>query len=236
MLGFIILAIIVGVIALILWNKSKSKKLFQQIYNHLDNLNRKELKVIIDDLMYALPLLGQDPKERVQPEIREKYGCITRGDASILYDAAVKRSNALLSKERKSAAVKKQKDIEGFTESEKQQLDKLGKLDTILLGFDKARNGDAESMMFIGTVYNLDLKNPKKAFYWMQKADKAGSLQAKYFLGTYYGSGYGVEENKTKGVDLILTAARKGNKDAIDFCIEKLNMSKEEMRSVGISV
>ncbi len=235
MLGFIILAIVVGAVALVLWNKSKNRKLFQQIYNNLDNLNRKELKVIIDDLLHSLPL-GHDPAERVQPEIREKYGCVTRRDASKLYDAAVERSNALLSKEKKSAAVKKQKGMENFTESEKRQLDKLGKLDTILLGFDKAKNGDAESMMFIGMVYNLDLNNPKKAFYWMQKADKAGSLQAKYFLGTYYGSGYGVEENKTKGVDLILTAARKGNKDAIEFCIEKLNMSKEEMKSVGISV
>lgn len=235
MLGFIIIAILVGIVVFVLWNKSKSKKQFQQIYHSIDSLNRKELKVIVDDLLHSLPL-GHDPSGRVDAEIRAKYGCVTRADASLLYDAAVEKYNALLEKDRTALARKRQNNMESLTDSEKQSLKRLEHLDVTETAYKKALQGDVQAMLFMGMTYNLDLKNPKKAFYWMQKADAAGDLQAKYFLGTYYGDGYGVEKNKTKGVSLILTAAKKGNVDAVNFCVEKLHMSKEEMQNVGISV
>lgn len=235
MLGFIIIAILVGIVGFVFWNRSKSKKQFQNVYNSLDSLNRRELKSIIDDLIYSLPL-ADNPNERVDANIRAKYGCITRADASLLYDAAVERSNAMLAKDKKVSERKSQKNMESLTDSEKQSLKKLEHLDVTETAYAKALRGDAEAMLFMGMTYDLDLKNPKKAFYWMQKADAAGSLQAKYFLGTYYGSGYGVEENKIKGMDMIFSAAREGNKDAIEFCTERLNMSEAEMRNVGISV
>lgn len=123
-----------------------------------------------------------------------------------------------------------------ITDAEKQKLANMGKLDVVNTAYNKAINGDSQAMMFMGMTYNLDLNIPKKAFYWMDKATKKGNDQAEYFLGTYYADGYGVEKNRTKGISIILSSASKGNKDAIDCCMNKMEMSIEEMRNCGIPV
>lgn len=123
-----------------------------------------------------------------------------------------------------------------ITDAEKQKLASMGKLDVITTAYNKAINGDSQAMMFMGTVYDMDLKIPKKAFYWMERATKKGNDEAEYFLGTYYADGYGVEKNRTKGISLIISSASKGNKDAIDCCMNKMEMSIEEMRNCGIPV
>ena len=126
--------------------------------------------------------------------------------------------------------------MEKITDAEKQKLANMGKLDVITTAYNKAINGDSQAIMFMGTVYDMDLKIPQKAFYWMERATKKGNDEAEYFLGTYYADGYGVEKNRTKGISLIISSASKGNKDAIDCCMNKMEMSIEEMRNCGIPV
>lgn len=123
-----------------------------------------------------------------------------------------------------------------ITDDEKQKLASLGKLDAVTIAYNNAINGDSQGMMFVGMAYDIDLKKPEKAFYWMEKATQKGNAQAEYFLGTYYADGYGVEKNRTKGINIILSSAAKGNKDAIDCCMNKMEMSIEEMRNCGIPV
>lgn len=126
-----------------------------------------------------------------------------------------------------------------LSDAEKQKLQQMGKLEPIEIAYGKANAGDSQAMMFMGMSYNLDLKNPRKAFYWMDKATKKGNDQAEYFLGTYYADGYGIEKNeknRMKGIIMILSSASKGNKDAIDCCMNKMEMSIEEMRNCGIPV
>lgn len=123
-----------------------------------------------------------------------------------------------------------------LSDAEKQKLQQMGRLEPVEIAYGKAKAGDSQAMMFMGMSYNLDLKNPRKAFYWMDKATKKGNDQAEYFLGTYYADGYGVDKNRTKGISIILSSASKGNKDAIDCCMNKMEMSIEEMRNCGIPV
>lgn len=125
---------------------------------------------------------------------------------------------------------------EKITESEKQQLTKLGVLDATLNAYNKAVKGEAQAMTFLGYTYKLHLKNPAKSAYWMQKAANAGDLDAKYWLGEYYMNGYGVTENRVKGTGMIIEVAKKGNKLAIESLLEEFHMPKAEMRSIGIPI
>lgn len=121
-----------------------------------------------------------------------------------------------------------------LTNAEKQRLTQMGKITAVLNAYSEAQKGKAEAMAFLGCVYNYDLDNPRKSFLWTEKAAKKGYAEALYLLGTYYGTGYGVEANKTTGASYILQAAQKGDKDAIRWCSK--SMSKEEMRNLGIPV
>lgn len=140
---------------------------------------------------------------------------------------------------RVAAEAKSQKHkYEKITEFEKEQLSKIGDetLNATLNAFNKAISGDATAMTFIGYTYRLQLKDSVKSAYWIQKAANAGNLDAKYWLGKYYMHGYGVTENRVKGTSIIIAAAQKGNKLAIESLAEDFHMSKEEMRSNGIPV
>lgn len=140
-------------------------------------------------------------------------------------------------KKAESEAKAKKLRFEVITEAEKQKLSAQGEdiLSTTLNAFDKATKGDAKAMLLMGLTYQSKLKNPKKSAYWMQKSSNASDVEALYWLGEFYVSGYGVQENRVKGVSMIMDAARKGNKLAIQSLKEN-GMSVSEMRSVGISV
>ncbi len=121
-----------------------------------------------------------------------------------------------------------------FTDAEKQQLSKLGKLDPVMVAYKKSINGDAKAMMFLGLVYKQEFNNPKKSFYWVEKSARKGNSEAEYLLGTYYGRGYGVEQKKAMANMWIIMSAKKGNKDAIAFLSK--TMTKQEMRDLEIPV
>lgn len=133
-----------------------------------------------------------------------------------------------------NAAVKE--NFIGISDVEKQIFAKVGKKDAIMNAYNKAVKGDAQAMTCLGLAYEFDIKNSKKAFYWIDKAAKKKYAQAEYVLGTYYIRGYGTEQKQTKGTQLILSAAMSGNKEAIDDCINKFKMTKNEMRDLGIPV
>lgn len=142
--------------------------------------------------------------------------------------------------QRKKAAEKakiQKSKLEVITEAEKQKLSAQGEniLSTTLNAFDKATKGDTTAMLLMGITYQAKIQNPQKAAYWMQKSSNAGNVDALYWLGEFYVSGYGVQENRVKGVSMIIDAAKKGNKDAIQSLKEN-GMSLSEMRSVGIPV
>lgn len=127
---------------------------------------------------------------------------------------------------------------EVLTETEKQQLVKLGGdelLNVTLDIFNKAIRGNTDAMVFMGITYQAKLKNPRKTIYWLQKAADAGNSDGLYWCGECYVSGYGVQENRTKGVSMIIQAASKGSKQAIQSLKEN-GMTVAEMRSCGIPV
>lgn len=127
--------------------------------------------------------------------------------------------------------------FEVITDTEKQKLSACGEdiLPTTLNAFDKAIKGDADAMLFMAITYQSKLQNSQKSAYWMQKSSNAGSSEAMYWLGEFYVSGYGVPENRMKGVSMIMDAAQKGNIHAIQSLKEN-GMSVDKMRSIGIPV
>ena len=101
--------------------------------------------------------------------------------------------------------------------------------------FDKATKGDTEAMVGMGLMYQVELKNGSKAFYWMQKASNLGNAEGTYWLGKFYINGYGVNEDRNEGVLKIIMAARNGHKAAIQD-LKEVGISVEKMRSCGIPV
>lgn len=126
--------------------------------------------------------------------------------------------------------------FEKITEEEKQKLVDMGNWNAVSDAYHKAVCGDVQSMLLLGMVYDLKLYIPKKAFYWMEKAANNGHDRAEYFLGTYYTDGYGIEKDRSKGTDMIIHSATKGTPEAIEYCKNKMEMSVEEMRDLGIPV
>ena len=119
----------------------------------------------------------------------------------------------------------------------KQKLSAHGEevLSATINAFNKAIKGDSDAMLFMAVTYQSKLQNSQKSSYWMQKSSNAGSSEAMYWLGEFYVSGYCVPENRIKGVSMIMDAAKKGNKHAIQSLNEN-GMSVAEMRSIGIPV
>lgn len=126
---------------------------------------------------------------------------------------------------------------EVLTEAEKEILSEDGeeRLTVTLNAFDAAVKGDAEAMLLMALTYQACIRDEKKSFYWMQKASKAGDMDATYWLGEFYVSGYGVTENRTRGIMYIMDAAKKGNERAIQ-ALKENGMSIAQMRSMGIPV
>lgn len=139
-------------------------------------------------------------------------------------------------KDEAEANAKKAK-FEVITDAEKQKLSVCGEdvLLNTLNAFNKAVKGDSDAMVLMGLTYQVKLKNPSKTVYWMEKSANTGSSEGLYWYGECFVSGYGVPENRIKGVSMIMDAARKGNKQAIQS-LKDNGMSVAEMRSIGIPV
>lgn len=201
----------------------------------------KSLKIITINMFSRLNFLGGMIYFMVKGMISAVIGVFVAPIkiASMLSDYSVKKMGKAESFTKTKEKVKeeiyeKQTEMnspEIITESEKKKLTQLGEIESVLMAHQKAVNGDPKAMEYLGLTYATVLDIPEKAFYWIEEATKKGSISAQYVLGTYYGSGYGVEENKVMAVDLIIHSADMGNNDAIDFCINKFNMTKEQIKN-----
>lgn len=90
----------------------------------------------------------------------------------------------------------------------------------------KAQEGDAESqnslgsMFFSGEAISHDAKgkplarDPEAAAGWFYRAAEQGLADAQFNLGLLYFTGEGVEQNKTKAIELFTQSAEQGNTDA----------------------
>lgn len=83
-----------------------------------------------------------------------------------------------------------------------------------------AEQGDAGFQFILGRFYyrgEYVAKNYSKAVYWFKKAYAQGNLDAQAYLGHCYLQGLGVQTNYQKGLDLVMDAAEKGNRYALQI-------------------
>lgn len=149
----------------------------------------------------------------------------------------VEREKIEKQKKAEAEANDRKEKFEVITAAEKQKLSACGEdiLATTLVAFDKAIKGNADAMLFMAITYQAKIQNAQKSAYWMQKASNSGNAEAMYWLGEFYVSGYGVPEDRYKGVSIIMDAAKEGNKTAI-HALKEDGMSVADMRSIGIPV
>lgn len=101
-LSIIIVVVIIAAILFFVYLKKTQKSELEGTFNRVNSFNRKQLKEMCDDLRCYAVWAEDSPKERVPLEICNKYGCsnFTYSDAKRLYEAACKRHNYLLEKEK----------------------------------------------------------------------------------------------------------------------------------------
>ncbi len=152
-------------------------------------------------------------------------------------DAEVAIEGKNVEEKKKTEEVNNRAKYEVLTDTEKKSLSAISEdlLKTTLNAFKLAQEGNDDAMLLIGLTYQSKLKNSQKAFYWVQKASNKGNAEGKYWLGEFYVSGYGVSQNKTQGMSLIMDAARKGNKRAFES-LKEVGMTASEMKACGIPI
>ena len=238
---WIMVLIVAAFIIYILYSKEYyTKHLSQNVYSEesLRKMSIEELFRLYENLSYLVVTSFDEPATKRLPIGSPTYGCKTYCDLRNLMNLVTNIYNS--KRTQKKSPQKPQQETSGkITDSEKQILSKIGILDVAEKAYNNALKDHTQSMMFLGLMYFKDVKVPKKSFYWIEKAANKGDIQAKYLLGTYYVDGYGVEKtekNRNKGISMILNAAERGNKDAINCCITKLEMTETEMRECGIKI
>ena len=86
---------------------------------------------------------------------------------------------------------------------------------------EKAGNGNADDMVWIGNQFYTAkdpsgvIRNPSVAYEWYRKASSADSAQAYYFLSLMAEQGEGCRKDETLAGRYCLTAARRGNREAM---------------------
>ena len=149
----------------------------------------------------------------------------------------LEKEKAERAKKTEAEAKAKKDKFEVFTEAEKQQLLKLegeARLKTTLDVFEQAKKGNTTAMTLMGVTYQR-IKVPSKAVYWFEKSSKLGNAEGLYWYGECFVSGYGVPENRTKGISMIMDAATKGNKSAIE-ALKENGMTNADLRSIGVNI
>lgn len=86
---------------------------------------------------------------------------------------------------------------------------------------EKAQNGNADDMLWIGSQYYTAknsfgiVKNPREAYGWYQKSAAAGSAQAYYFMSLMTEQGEGRRKDEALSGRFCLKAARMGSAEAM---------------------
>lgn len=207
------------------------------------SMSDKELEEIYMSIAYVImPLCDKsDNYKLIFSKRKNTYGCKTLGEARNRFDKIAEIQNKRLAKKQKIQDEKRKAECEQLTANEKALIKKINPdesfFDKVLDEYNKAKNGNISGMVYIGLIYGKhNINIPKKSFYWIEKAEKAGNSEAKYWLGLYYLQGYGVKENRVHGTSLIIESAKKGNKHAINCLQQDFSMSIEEIRRLGIKI
>ena len=101
------------------------------------------------------------------------------------------------------------------------QIDTLTYAKTFMDHLEKAQNGNADDMLWIGNQYYTAkdslgiVKSPREAFGWYQRAAKYGHSQAYYFLSLMSEQGEGSKKDEALSGRYCLKAARLGNAEAM---------------------
>lgn len=98
--------------------------------------------------------------------------------------------------------------------------DKNKQVQALTLAKNEAQSGNAEAALLLGILSDRGIglpKNQEEAMSWYQKAPK--NPVSNFILGTYYGEGIGVSEDKEKGKTLLQHAADGG------FAYANLNLA-----------
>ncbi len=214
----------------------------------LRKMSLKELDELYLDLTHIVMPTYSEPESKKIPYGTKAYGCKTWGEARAFMDLVAKIHNEKLPKKvntsKSSGTVESSKrtetkaNLEVITNSEKEQLLKSGgeeRLNATINALDLANKGKADAMILLGITYQSVIKNPEKTAYWFQKASSTGSADGLYWYGECFASGYGVPMDKTKGMNMIFDAARKGSKEAVQSLLDS-GVTLAQMRSVGIDI
>lgn len=63
-----------------------------------------------------------------------------------------------------------------------------------------AKLGSHEAMFILGQIYENELKDLRKSFYWFKKSAESGNYNAKYRLALMYEFGEGTKKDKKKAI------------------------------------
>ncbi len=77
-----------------------------------------------------------------------------------------------------------------------------------------AEQDDPDGQCNVGKDY-FETNNYDEAFKWFKKSAEQGFSDGQLFLGMCYFMGFGVEQDKTRGYDLVKRAAEQGNQEAV---------------------
>ena len=112
-------------------------------------------------------------------------------------------------------------DLSGERKLTKGQVDTLNYAKAYMDHLEKAQNGNADDMLWIGNQYYTVkdsfgiVKNPREAFGWYRQAAFAGSAQAYYFMSLMTEQGEGCKKDDAQAGRFCLKAARLGNAEAM---------------------
>ena len=112
-------------------------------------------------------------------------------------------------------------ELSGMRKLSQGQVDTLTYAKTFMDHLEKAQNGNADDMLWIGNQYYTAkdslgiVKSPREAFGWYQKAAKYGLSQAYYFLSLMSEQGEGSKKDEALSGRYCLKAARLGNAEAM---------------------
>lgn len=97
-----------------------------------------------------------------------------------------------------------------------------------------AEKGYLPAQMFLGKYYFQKQNDPKKAFYWFEKAADKNNVAAQMFCAAAYLYGYGTKKSSRKTRKYIIKAAKNGNPIAqYTLAIYFLNSRYKKDRKLG---
>ena len=112
-------------------------------------------------------------------------------------------------------------ELSGDRKLSKGQAELLEYARTYMDRLEKAQNGNADDMLWVGSQYYTAknsfgiVKNPREAFSWYQKAAAGGSAQAYFFMSLMTEQGEGHRKDEALSGRFCLKAARLGCPEAM---------------------